>query len=612
MNSKARKKLFQQSGPGNLLAIIAIIVMGLVFLAQLTQHTRQIKTINYSTFIGHVEKGEVERVTASGQHLTGKLKNGTDFETVVAETPENWKLLKDHKVQVKVLSSNEQFGAWYMLPLALLAMFLGIIGWYFFRQSRGSSSGGATGGPGGIFGIGKSRARMYMPSEIKENFNSVAGAVEAKEELQEVVEFLKDPKKHSRLGAKIPRGILLVGEPGNGKTLLAKAVAGEANCPFFSVSGSDFVEVFAGVGASRVRDLFAKARKHAPVIIFIDEIDAVGRQRGVGFSGGHDEREQTLNQLLSEMDGFQTSKAPVIIIAATNRADVLDKALLRPGRFDRRVHVPYPDLKSREMILNLHSKGVKIDPSVDMKNVARGTTGFTGADLANLINEAALHATKSDREAVMKEDFEEARDKIMVGKESKTKVLSEYERKVIAYHEAGHALVRLMIPEHTDPLHKVTIVPRGTSLGVTWCLPEREKYIENKEEMEAFLATACGGRAAEELVFNSIMTGAYSDFTKATQVARRMVCSYGMHPEVGTVVYEQQPGSFAYSQQTAADIDAAVKSVVDKGCAKARQIIEENRDKLNKLAEALLDRELLYAAEVYELLGIEPRGDLSF
>ncbi|MDP3889383.1 MAG: ATP-dependent zinc metalloprotease FtsH, partial [bacterium] len=435
----------------------------------------------------------------------------------------------------------------------------------------------------------------------------------AKEELQDVVDFLKNPEKYKRLGAKITRGVLLVGEPGNGKTLLARAVAGEANCPFFSISGSDFIEVFVGVGAARVRDLFIQARKHAPSIIFIDEIDAVGRHRGSGLGGGHDEREQTLNQLLTEMDGFQTTGGSVIVIAATNRPDVLDKALLRPGRFDRRVEVPYPDLQSREKILQVHAKDVKIDPAVDLKKIARGTPGFTGADLANLINEAAIIASKQlNQDQVTIKDFEEARDKILLGKEIKSIVLSEDERKITAYHESGHALIRLLMPEDTDPLHKVTIIPRGRALGVTHSLPEKEKYTTSKQEMLASIVAALGGRAAEELIFNKLTTGAYSDFKAASEIARNMVCNYGMSEDLGPVIYTQRQGDFVYSQATAEKIDSAVRDIIDTSYKKAMDLLKTNKDKLDTLSTALLDKETMYAGEIYELLGIEPRAEHRF
>lgn len=459
---------------------------------------------------------------------------------------------------------------------------------------------------------GTSNAKMFMPAQVKCNFDYVAGMQEAKEELRDIVDFLKSPEKYRRLGAKITRGILLIGEPGNGKTLLAKAVAGEANCPFFNVSASEFVEMYVGVGASRVRDLFNQARKHNPSIIFIDEIDAVGRHRGSGVHGANDERNQTLNQLLTEMDGFDSSSSSVIVIAATNRPDSLDPALMRAGRFDRKVEVPYPDLASREKILRLHAKGIVIDPTVDLCKVARGTPGFSGADLANLVNEAALHASRNVEQALVTiQDFEEARDKIMLGKELKTIVLSEQERKITAFHESGHALVRLLLPEHSDPLHKVTIIPRGRALGVTHSLPEREKYTQTKEEMLAVIMVCLGGRVAEELVFNVLGTGASNDFEKATEIARRMVCSYGMSQELGPVVYKQQNGEYTYSQKTAERIDAEVQKLLEQSYQKVKELLTQHRDKLDKLANLLFDKETLFAHEIYQLLGIEPRQDFK-
>ena len=381
--------------------VMALVVIGgcLLFLSALMNYTRQITTISYSAFLKRVESSDVKSVTVNGNTVQGVFRNGTKFETVIPYTSKNWDLLDKHNVETVIVDPSNQFSIWYLLPL--LSLFLTVFAlWYFFRQARSSIGGGSSGGPGGIFSMGKSKAKLYLPSMIKESFKSVAGAAEAKEELQDVIDYLKNPEKYTKLGAKMTRGILLIGEPGNGKTLIAKAVAGEANCPFFSISGSDFIEVFVGVGASRVRDLFAQARKKTPSIIFIDEIDAVGRHRGRGMGGGNDEREQTLNQLLTEMDGFQTSKDPVIVIAATNRVDVLDKALLRPGRFDRHVHVPFPDLKSREEILKVHAKNIKMDESIDLHKIARATPGFSGAGLANLINEAALHASKFDKKLV--------------------------------------------------------------------------------------------------------------------------------------------------------------------------------------------------------------------
>jgi cell division protease FtsH len=458
---------------------------------------------------------------------------------------------------------------------------------------------------------GASKVKIYMPAQIKCTFADVAGVEEAKEELRDIVDFLKNPDKYKRLGAKITRGVLLAGDPGNGKTLLARAVAGEANCPFINVSASEFVEMYVGVGAARIRDLFAQARKHNPCIIFIDEIDAVGARRS-DTVGGNEERNQTLNQLLTEMDGFDSDQSAVIVIAATNRPDILDKALLRPGRFDRRVEIPYPDLKSREKILRLHASKIKLDPSVDVFKIARGTPGFSGADLANLINEAAIIASKeSEKHEVGIADIEEARDKIMLGKELKSIVLSDQEKLITAFHESGHALVRLLLPEQSDPLHKVTIIPRGRALGVTHSLPEREKYTQTKEEMLATIMVCLGGRAAEEIACNVIGTGASNDFEKATDVARKMVCHYGMSDELGLVVYQQRNGEYQYSERTAERIDAEVQRLLEASYKKVKELLTFNRDKLNRLADELYKKETLFAAEIYELLGITPREDFK-
>jgi cell division protease FtsH len=594
-----------------LLGVLAFLAAFFV-LSLLTDFAQKTKTFSYlPTFVNALESGQVESVQIVGQEILGELKDKTSFHTTVGNDPALWKNLRDANVEVNVTNVATQASMWYFLMFILIATLILSAVWYFVKQARGGGNGGNGGGPN-IFSMGKSKARMYMPSEIKVKFDSVAGATEAKEELKDVVDFLKNPEKFKRLGAKITRGVLLVGEPGNGKTLLAKAVAGEANCPFLSISGSDFIEVFVGVGASRVRDLFAQARKNSPSIIFIDEIDAVGRQRGSGLGGGHDEREQTLNQLLTEMDGFQTEEGSVIVMAATNRPDVLDKALLRPGRFDRRVEVPYPDLNSRLKILELHAKNVKIDPEVNMEKIARGTPGFTGADLANLINEAALNASKTEQTSVLVKDFEEARDKITMGKELKTIILSPEERKVTAFHEAGHALVRLMMPNDTDPLHKITIIPRGRALGVTHFLPEKERHSKSEEDMVAELMALHGGRVAEEMIFNKKMTGASSDFQRATEIARAMVCYYGMSDAVGPVVYGQGQQDFSYSQKTAEEIDKAVKDLLLRSYHDAQKLLTDNRDKLTLLAETLLEKETLYAGEVYELLGITPRTELKF
>jgi len=596
------------NNPWSLLLVAAVFVGAIYMLTRVADTVRDRGEISYSEYLGLVEQDKVKKIEVTGSFVHGQTKDEKKFETIVPENnPEQWVALKQHNVDVSI-TNQSSLGFWPLLLIAVLLSVL-LVAWYLFRPSRNMGSGGG----GNIFTMGKSKAKMFLPSTIKDKFSSVAGAQEAKEELQDVVDFLKNPEKYKRLGAKITRGALLVGEPGNGKTLLARAVAGEANCPFFSISGSDFIEVFVGVGASRVRDLFVQARKHAPSIVFIDEIDAVGRHRsGGGFGGGHDEREQTLNQLLTEMDGFETSKDPIIVLAATNRPDVLDKALLRPGRFDRRIEVPYPDLASRAKILSLHAKPVQIDASVDMQKIARGTPGFSGADLANLINEAAIIASKHNKEKVTLHDFEEARDKILLGKEIKTIALTEEDRKTTAFHESGHALVRLLLPKQTDPLHKVTIVPRGRALGVTHSLPEREKYTTTKAEMLASIKAAVGGRIAEELEFNTLSTGAYSDFQAATEIARDMVCRYGMSKDLGPIVYSQRQGEFVYSQDTAEKIDTEVKKIVEDCYKEATSLLQANRDKLTKLSEALLEKETMYASEIYDLLDIEPREDHKF
>jgi len=612
MRRRVKKKLPFSGGPKNFIIATLILVSVVFLITKLTDMSRQVKPLSYSTFLKKVEKGEVKRVHVNGQDVTGEFKDGSKFETVIAYNPKNWDVLQANNVEFEVSNPSNNINFWTLLPLlSLLAVLLMV--WYFIRQARGGPSGGSGGSGGGsnIFNMGKSRAKKFMPSEIKENFDSVAGAAEAKEELKDVIDFLRNPDKYKRLGAKITRGILLVGEPGNGKTLLARAVAGEANCPFFSISGSDFIEVFVGVGASRVRDLFTQARKHAPSIIFIDEIDAVGRHRGSGLGGGHDEREQTLNQLLTEMDGFQTAGGSVMVMAATNRPDVLDKALLRPGRFDRRVYVPYPDLISREQILKVHAKGVKIDPEINLKKIARGTPGFSGADLANLINESAIIASKKNQGAICLKDLEEARDKIILGKEIKSMVQTKEDLEVTAYHESGHALLTLLQPEDADPLHKVSIIPRGRALGVTHSFPEREKYTTTKQEMLAQIASLLGGRVAEELVFQKATTGACSDFMRATEIAHNMVCTYGMS-DLGPIVYNQQYGDFAYSQKMAERIDQEIQKIVSTCHDKAMTLLKHNRDKLDLLAQELLNKETLYAAEIYDMLGITPREDYRF
>lgn len=604
-------KPFNSFGPKGLLVTIIIGVGLLAALTKLTDYAHDIGTVSYKEFLDKVRQGAIKKVVIAGQFVDGVTKDNQKFQTMVANRATDFDLLEQQGVDFTIATPPMSAGAYHALIIIGLLLFFGIFsGWYMMRQMRnGSKNGGGMGG--GLFNIGKSRAKMFLPSMIKERFSSVAGAHEAKEDLKDIVDYLKDPAKYQRLGARVTRGALLVGEPGTGKTLLARAVAGEANCPFFSVSGSDFIEVFVGVGASRVRDLFAEAKKKAPCIIFIDEIDAIGRQRGNALGGGNEEREQTLNQLLTEMDGFETSKEPVIILAATNRPDVLDKALTRPGRFDREIVVPIPDLVSREEILRVHLKKVKVAVDLDVKRVARGTPGFTGADLENLVNEATIIASKNNLSEVTMQEFEEARDKIMLGKESKTMILSEHDRKVTAYHEGGHALVRLLMPENTDPLHKVTIIPRGRALGVTHFLPEREKYNRTKEEMLANIASSMAGQAAEELVFGEISTGAHSDFKGATEIARSMVCYYGMSDKLGKRVYmDSYERKGGYSEKTYEMIDSEITRILNEQYALATKMLQENRDKLNTLATALLDRETMYAAEIYELLGIAPREDL--
>jgi cell division protease FtsH len=598
---KLKQKSPMQGGPRNLVIAVIVVVGCLFVLTKLTDYTRQIQSISYSSFLKRVDQGDVKSVHITGQHVEGLFKNGERFEAVIAQNPSLWDSLQQHNVEFSVDTPSN---VWYLSFIGTLFLMLLLIAWYTLRQIKSAGSSGGSGG--NLFSMGKSKAKLFMPSTIKVTFDQVAGVPEAKEELQDVVDFLKNPTKYQRLGAKITRGVLLVGEPGNGKTLLAKAVAGEANCPFFSISGSDFIEVFVGVGAARVRDLFAQARKQAPSIIFIDEIDAVGRHRGSGLGGGHDEREQTLNQLLTEMDGFQTTGGSVIVLAATNRPDVLDKALLRPGRFDRTVFVPFPDLISREQILRVHAKDIKLDPSVDLHKIARGTPGFSGADLANLLNEAAIMASKNDQELVTMRDIDQARDKAILGKENKTMRQTPEDLKITAFHEAGHALIRLLVPTDTDPLYKVTIVPRGKALGVTHFLPEREKYHQTKDELIASIMGALGGRAAEELVFNKMTTGAGSDFQSATQIAHAMVCAYGMS-DLGPVVYNHSHKSLDYSAKTASLIDEEVRKILTSNYERVLQMLKEHRDKLDKLAHALFEKETLYAAEIYELLDIEPR-----
>jgi cell division protease FtsH len=566
---------------------------------------------NYSDFLKNVDAGLVQSVTIRGNLVTGKLKDGGEFRTYVVESQDFVKLLRDKNVKISVRPVDQN--PWYMsLLISWFPMILFIGVWIFFmRQMQG---GGAK-----ALSFGKARARLISEKHNKVTFADVAGVDEAKEELREIIEFLKDPQKFQKLGGKIPKGVLLVGPPGTGKTLLAKAIAGEANVPFFSISGSDFVEMFVGVGASRVRDLFEQGKKHAPCIIFMDEIDAVGRHRGAGLGGGHDEREQTLNQLLVEMDGFETNEG-VILIAATNRPDVLDPALLRPGRFDRQVVVPRPDVKGREEILRVHARRIPLGPDVELKVLARGTPGFSGADLANLVNEAALLAARQSKKLVEMIDFESAKDKVLMGVERRSMIISEEEKRTIAYHEAGHALVAHTLPG-ADPVHKVTIIPRGRALGLTQQLPADDKYNYSRDYLMNRITILLGGRAAEEMVLQQQTTGAGDDLEKATEMARKMVCEWGMSEKLGPLTFGKREEhiflgrEFArqqdYSEETAVLIDAEVKQIVLDSAARARSILEEQVAKLHRLAKALLEHESLDAEEITRVLAVEPHGALE-
>lgn len=595
-------------------ALLLLIACG-AFLFWYNSVHKDLEAISYSKLLDAIESKQVATLRVQDQYAQGEYANGKRFTTYIAPTEKFWDLLKENHINVEVYPQEKQAWGMYFLFLAFLFL-ITLLVFLYFRQQQG----GGDGKGGKIFNVGKSKARFFAPNTITVTFNDVAGVQDAKEDLRDIVEFLKNPERYERLGAKIPRGILLSGAPGNGKTLLAKAVAGEAHCPFFSISGSDFVEVFVGVGASRVRDLFAQARRHAPCIVFIDEIDAVGRQRGIGLGGGNDEREQTLNQLLAEMDGFSTEHGSVIILAATNRPDVLDKALLRPGRFDRIIEVPYPDVTSRESILEVHAKSVKLAADVDLKKIARGTPGFTGADLKNLINEAALLASKEHANEVSVLYFERARDKILLGAERKTLVQTDKEKLMTAYHEAGHTLLNLLLPE-TDPFHKVTIVPRGQALGVSWSLPENDKTSSTKAELEQRISVCLGGLLAEKMIFSTQTTGVSNDLMQATRTARAMVRRYGMsslgpldynvseeHPYLGRDIQKSRE----FSDHTAQRIDEEVERIINQCYENGNRLLEENKDRLNLLAKTLVEKETLHAQEVYELLDIPPRKTHNF
>jgi cell division protease FtsH len=575
----------------------------MIFLFHLFNQTKAPqREISYSQFRQEVEQGAIKAVFLQGNRVKGSYVDGTgNFRTLAPHDTDLVTSLMKHKVDIQVLPEDDN--PWYLTALIswLPMIFLVAIFVFFMRQMQA--------GGGKAMSFGKSRARLISESQNKVTFQDVAGVEEAKEELAEVIEFLRDPKKFTRLGGKIPKGVLLMGSPGTGKTLLAKAVAGEASVPFFSISGSDFVEMFVGVGASRVRDLFIQGKKNAPCIIFIDEIDAVGRHRGAGLGGGHDEREQTLNQLLVEMDGFETNEG-VILISATNRPDVLDPALLRPGRFDRQVIVPPPDIRGRTAILKVHTKKVPLAMDVDMETISRGTPGFSGADLANLVNEAALNAARLSKNEIDMQDFEFAKDKVLMGGERRSLVISLEERRNTAFHEAGHTFVARMMPG-TDPIHKVTIIPRGRALGVTQQLPLDDRHTYSKDYLLAQIAVLMGGRAAEEIFLDHMTTGAGNDIQRATELARKMVCEWGMSETMGPLTFGQKEEQiflgkeFArhrdYSEQTAIDVDHEIRSIVTENYAKAREIIEQNREIVARIAEALLERETLDAAEINAL-----------
>lgn len=558
--------------------------------------------ISYTSFMQHVQQDEIKQVTIVDNVISGKLKDGKEFSTVAPNDSKLVEKLEAKKVDIKAELPPQP--PWWMSILSSILPMLIIVGLWFMLMNQGGAGGGK------VMNFGKSRARRYDEEKLKTTFKDVAGAEEAKQELEEVVEFLKHPQKYNDLGAKIPKGVLLYGPPGTGKTLLAKAVAGEAGVPFFSISGSDFVEMFVGVGASRVRDLFDQAKKSAPCIVFIDEIDAVGRQRGAGLGGGHDEREQTLNQLLVEMDGFSANEG-IIMIAATNRPDILDPALLRPGRFDRQIVVDRPDIKGRTEILKVHVKGKPIGPDVNLDVIAQRTPGFTGADLSNLVNEAALLTARKDKKAINMPEMEEAAERVIMGPERKSRVISDKEKRLTAYHEGGHTIVGMLL-EHTDPVHKVTIIPRGRAGGYTLSLPKEDKYYATRSEMLDELKVLLGGRVAEALVLKEISSGASNDLQRATQLARQMICEYGMSENIGPVTFgHRQDQVFLgrdiardkdYSEEVAAEIDKEVRSFMEDAYAATEKLLSDNIDKLHVIAKALMEKETLEEEEINQLV----------
>ena len=586
-------------------AIIVFLTIGLYNMFKHPQNIQQKNDISFSEFLKEVDNGRVAQVNIEGNNISGVLSNGKNFKTYAPNDPNLVEKLSNKGVGITATPTEDKMPSLLGVLLSWFPMLLLIGVWIFFmRQMQG--------GKGGAMGFGRSKAKLMSDSKKKVTFDDVAGIDEAKEEVQEIVEFLRDPRKFMRLGGKIPKGALLIGPPGTGKTLLAKAIAGEANVPFFTISGSDFVEMFVGVGASRVRDMFEQGKKNAPCIIFVDELDAVGRSRGAGLGGGNDEREQTLNQILVEMDGFETNEG-VVIIAATNRPDVLDPALLRPGRFDRQVVVPLPDIVGREKILKIHAKKISLGPDVKLKTIARGTPGFSGADLANLVNESALLAARKNKRIVTMQEFEDAKDKVMMGAERKSMVMTEDDKKLTAYHESGHAIVALN-EKASDPIHKATIIPRGRALGVVWTLPERDKYSHSREYIEANISKAMGGRIAEELIFGheKVTSGAASDIQMATKLAKDMVTRFGMSNELGPLTYgENEDEVFLgrsitrhqqMSEETAKKVDAEIKKIVDAGYKRAKKILTEKIDDMHKLAKALISYETLTGDEITDLI----------
>jgi cell division protease FtsH len=587
----------------NMALWVVILVMILLLVTMLRQNETEPPQLAYSDFLEKIDSESIESVEIEEGHISGRLTDGSNFRTFAPVISEEL-LAELHTKGIEIVARPKPEGSFWRQALVMWFPLLLIIGlWIFFIRQMQSGGGKA-------MSFGKSRARLLTENQHRVTFEDVAGVEESKMELEEIIEFLREPKKFTRLGGRIPKGVLLVGTPGTGKTLLARAVAGEAGVPFFSISGSDFVEMFVGVGASRVRDLFQQGKKNAPCIIFIDEIDAVGRHRGAGMGGGHDEREQTLNQLLVEMDGFESNEG-VILIAATNRPDVLDPALLRPGRFDRRVVVPRPDLRGRLAVLKVHTRRVPLEENVDLEVIARGTPGMVGADLQNLVNEAALLAARRDGQSVATIDFENAKDKVILGAERKSMIMSDDDKRATAYHEAGHALIALLLPD-SDPVHKVTIIPRGMALGVTWTMPDEDRFNLTKGQILAQIAHAMGGRAAEKLVLDYYSTGAANDLKQATGLARQMICSYGMNDKIGPVSYADDGHDVflgrdfvqrrEYSEKKAQEIDDEVTHVLTDGYDEAMALLQEHRDSLERITEALLERETLDRVELKLLM----------